>query len=470
MSSLRFRLPALFLIGIVVAGSVTALIAARLFQQYARDDAFADLRRQSAGLADLYAEQARGSAGEGRKPPKFAASRLEKATGTKLYYAGVGLFPGEESGLRELEDDVIPDARALAEGRVQTFEFQPPGTDRTYLAAAHPLRIGGQTFGALVVAKPRGDVRERWLVLVQRLGLAFLAGLAVAGALVWYFTRRLTAPVLVLSRATDEVARGRYDVELPETRRRDEIGHLTGRFREMTERLAEAEELERNFLMSVSHELRTPLTAIRGHVEALAEGLADEPEAREASIEVIRAETDRLARLVGDLLDLAKLDAHRFTLTEQEVDLRRLLERAFQSRSEEARRRGIRYDHAFEAEPVLHTDGDRVLQIVSNLLDNAFTWTPDGGRIAVGLAATDGSVSVSVSDSGPGIPAHERDRIFRPFWSGDGSGGTGLGLAIARELAHALGGELALESTPGHGARFELRLPAEARQPQQRLP
>ncbi len=211
--------------------------------------------------------------------------------------------------------------------------------------------------------------------------------------------------------------------------------------------------------MRISHELRTPLTAIRGHVEALREGLTDDPEAREASLGVIRAEVDRLVRLVGDVLDLARLDAHRFTLTEEEVEVRRLLEHAYQSRSEEARRRGIEYERAFDADPVLHTDGDRVLQIVSNLLGNAFTWTPDGGKISLTLAAGNGTVSVAVTDTGPGIPPQERDRIFRPFYSRDGSG-TGLGLPIARGLARALGGELRLDSEVGKGSRFELRLPA----------
>jgi signal transduction histidine kinase len=105
------------------------------------------------------------------------------------------------------------------------------------------------------------------------------------------------------------------------------------------------------------------------------------------------------------------------------------------------------------------TDGDRVLQVVSNLLQNAFNWTPDGGRISVSLAAGNGTVLVAVTDSGPGIRAEDRETIFRPFWSRDG-GGTGLGLPIALELAHALGGELALESEVGRGSRFELRLPA----------
>ncbi len=474
MSSLRFRLPALFLVGIVVAAAVTALVATRFFQEKTRDDSLNELRRQAAGLADLYASQARSSAAERRRAPRFAAPRLERATGTRLYYAGLDLFPGDRggAGLRKLRVNVIPDQEALEDGRPQTFEFMPPGDKRVFLAAAHPLRIGGQTFGALVAAKPRAELREEWVTLVQRLVLAFLAGLAVAAGLVWYLSRRLTAPVLALTRATGEIAKGRYDVALPPARDRDEIGRLTESFRQMTRRLAEAEELERNFLMSVSHELRTPLTAIRGHADALREGLADDPEARASSLEVIECESDRLTRLVGDLLDLAKLDAHRFTLAEDEVELRRLLERAYQARAEEARQRRIAYEKAFDADPILHTDGDRVLQIVTNLIDNAFAWTPDGGRIAVRLAAENGTVAVSVSDTGPGIEPEEREKIFRPFFSGDGSGGTGLGLAIARELAHALGGELDLDSKPGLGSRFELRLPtepAEIRHPPQRV-
>jgi signal transduction histidine kinase len=200
------------------------------------------------------------------------------------------------------------------------------------------------------------------------------------------------------------------------------------------------------------------VTAIRGHVDALREGLAEDAEAREESLAVIRAETDRLARLVRDVLDLARMEADQFTLEEEEVELRRLLEQAYQNFAEEARRRGIDYDCSLAASPVISTDGDRVLQVVSNLLDNAFAWTPDGGRISLELAAENGTIAVSVSDSGPGIDAVERERIFRPFWSRAGDG-TGLGLPIARELAHALGGELALESEVGHGSRFELRLP-----------
>jgi signal transduction histidine kinase len=101
-----------------------------------------------------------------------------------------------------------------------------------------------------------------------------------------------------------------------------------------------------------------------------------------------------------------------------------------------------------------------VLQIISNLLANAFRWTPEGGRIELELSASNGTVSVAVADSGPGIGVDERERIFRPFWSRDG-GGTGLGLAIAQELALALGGQIELSSEPGRGSRFVLVLPAD---------
>ena len=226
----------------------------------------------------------------------------------------------------------------------------------------------------------------------------------------------------------------------------------------MTSKLAESEQLSRNFLMSVSHELRTPLTAIRGHVAALSEGVFEDPAARDASLDVIAEEALRLERLVGDVLDLAKLDAHRFTVLQEEVDMEQLCERAFTAFGEEARRRSIDYRSDFRASPVIMTDGDRVLQIISNLLSNAFRWTPEGGRVELELGAANGSVTVAVADTGPGIRDDEKDRIFRPFWSRDGSG-TGLGLAIASELAIALGGKLDVQSDPGRGSRFELVLP-----------
>jgi signal transduction histidine kinase len=457
--SLRFRLPALFLAAIVLTGLVASLIALRLFQDYTRNQTLRELRREAQGLAQLYAESAEQTSDEGRTPPTFAAKKLEAATGDRLFYFGAPFVPGQESGLKRLSAAEV--GVDLSEGRVVTFEFEPPLEDTTFLAAAHPVRPGGETatiFGYLIVAKPKAELQETWITLLSRLAFAFVGGLIVVGGLALYLSRRITGPVLELTKAVDRVAEGHYDVEVPKVPGGGEIGHLADRFREMTARLAEAQERERSFLMSVSHELRTPLTAIQGHVAALREGVVTDPELVEQSLETVAAEADRLGRLVGDVLDLAKLDARRFTVLAEEVDMGRLCNRAYAAFTDEARRRGIDYEQRTATAPVIVSDGDRVLQIISNLLSNAFRWTPDGGHIDLALSASNGSVTVDVEDSGPGIPTVERERIFRPFWSTDGRG-TGLGLPIARELAVALGGRIELDSELGRGSRFRLVLP-----------
>jgi signal transduction histidine kinase len=450
--SLRFRLPALFLVGILLAGLVASLISIRFFQSYTRARAIDELRSESVGIVQLYAQQA----GRETVPPKGLVRALG---GDQIFWVPVARGVTLLQGIPDIPTSTV-DMKLLRAGQTETIDLHwPPKNGKDYLAVARPLELGNNLFGALVVAKPTSQLRSRSVTLVERLALAFGGGVIVAGLLGLYLTRRITAPLRKLSKAADEVAAGHYDVEVPEPRGSDEISHLSARFADMAAKLAESEQLSRNFLMSVSHELRTPLTAIRGHVSALSEGVIEDPTMREASLGVISEEALRLERLVGDVLDLAKLDAHRFTVLQEEVDMERLSQRAYATFGEQARRREIDYRLDVRATPVIVTDGDRVLQIITNLLSNAFRWTPEGGRIGVELSAENGSVSVTVADSGPGIDEEEQERIFRPFWSRDG-GGTGLGLAIARELAVALGGRLALDSTPGKGSRFVLVLPS----------
>ena len=456
--SLRFRLPALFLAAIVVAGLVSTAIAVSVSKRYAqttlKKQAYRELGREAAGINQIYTAHA------GRLPPD--SRELERASGDQVFYIrrakGIDVFPGPTPAFTLLPRRVLDFKRILV-GQTVQFEFTRPGSKTRLLGFARPVKLGDQVFGAVILARPKTLLNQSWWPFVWRLSPAFLAGILIAGALGWYLSRRITKPVLALSDATDEVAAGRYGVAVPEVPGRGEISHLASRFREMALQLQEAEALERNFLMTVSHELRTPLTAIRGHVEALLEGVVEDEEARAYSLEVISLEAERLERLVGDVLDLAKLDMHRFALRREEVDMERLVDRAYSGFGEEARRRGIDYQRSITARPILETDGDRVLQVISNLLANAFRWTPDGGRVGLALEQVDGTIRVAVDDSGPGIPQDEQERIFRPFWSRDGNG-TGLGLAIAGELAAALGGEIELQSAPGEGSRFELVLPA----------
>ena len=450
LGSLRFRLPALFLLGVVLSGLVASLIAIRFFQSYEHTRAIAELRSESVGIVQLYAQNiARADVPE---------HSLEQAIGgDKIFYVpvvrGATLLTGPQT---ELPLGTV-DVAALSKQGTLTLTFRFRSTN--YLAVARPILLGDQLVGAIVVGKPASQLRSRWVTLLERLAIAFGGGVAVAGLLGLYLSRRITRPLLALSAAADEVAGGNYGVDVPKPRGSDEISHLSARFTDMAAKLAESEQLSRNFLMSVSHELRTPLTAIRGHVAALREGVIDDAAMQEASLGVIGEEAIRLERLVGDVLDLAKLDANRFTVLHEEVDMRHLCERAYAAFAEVARRRAMDYRLDLRAHPVIVTDGDRVLQIISNLLSNAFRWAPEGGRVELSLEEENGRVSVVVADTGPGVTAEERERIFRPFWSRDG-GGTGLGLAIARELAVALGGSVDVRSESGLGSRFELVLPS----------
>ncbi len=461
LGTLRFRLTAVFLAVVLVFGLVSIGLAVRLFQDATRERSVAELRREASGIAALYALSALQSSDEGTRAPDFAAEKLELATGDELYYTGAALFPGQSRlGLERLSRGALGDVE-LDRERQAVFEFTPPDESRRMLAVAQPVQLepGTEPFGWLIVAKAEAELREQWLTLLGRLALALAVGVALAGLLFLWLSRRLTEPVRLLTRATELVAAGRYDVEIPDVKGRDEIALLSKRFGGMVAKLAEGEQLKRSFLMSVSHELRTPLTAIRGHVEALREGVVTDEEQVRASLDIVAAETDRLERLVGDVLDLAKLQAHRFTVRQEEVDLERVLDQAYGAFAEEARRREIEYAlSGAEAAPVIVSDGDRVLQVITNLLSNAFRWTPDGGRIELRLARANGLVSVDVVDSGPGVPASQRSRIFEAFVSDDVDG-TGLGLPIAKELALALGGGIELGANPGKGSRFRLVLP-----------
>jgi signal transduction histidine kinase len=471
LGSLRVRLPLVFLAGIVLAGVITTLISIRLFQDFSRGQALTKLKREGYGIAQIYSaavvagygnvDKKTGKSND-RLAPTFDAPNLEKATGNRIYFVGPGLFPGQGFvGLNKLPPGTVD----WISGKSLTFEFTPPHTSRRYVAVANPIIVGNPgskdetTIGAVVVATKKTDVNALVTPLIERLAIAGLLGLLVAALLGWYLSRRIVRPVLQLSDAVDAVATGRYDVTVPAAP--GELGHLSARVGEMAHRLSEVEEMERNFLMSVSHELRTPLTAIRGHVSALLdEGVVVDPESRHQSLETVEAEAQRLERLVGDILDLAKLDTHRFTVLTEEVDMAQLLDQAFERYRDEAQRRSIDYRQDVRDRPVIISDGDRVLQVVGNLLSNAFKATPDGGSISLELARQNGTVHVSVEDTGPGIPQEARERLFRPFVSGS-AGGIGLGLAIAKEISTALGGRILLESEVGKGSRFELVLPAQ---------
>jgi NtrC-family two-component system sensor histidine kinase KinB len=222
----------------------------------------------------------------------------------------------------------------------------------------------------------------------------------------------------------------------------------------------ELERLKTEFIMTASHELKTPLTPLTMAVHLLEE--ANLPERQRELVSSAREEVERLQRTVHELLDLSRIEAGRTALQLQPVDMRALCRRAADAAQSMAKEQGVALELRLGDDvPTVSADPERIVLVISNLLDNAVKYTPEGGRVALAVAAVGNHVLVSVEDTGPGIPPEYQSRVFEPFFrvqAEEKQGGTGLGLAIAREVVHAHGGTIWVESEPGKGSRFVFSL------------
>jgi two-component system sensor histidine kinase BaeS len=230
---------------------------------------------------------------------------------------------------------------------------------------------------------------------------------------------------------------------------------MAASFNEMAAQLQRAREAERNFLLSVSHELKTPLTAIRGYAEAVEDGAVD---AREAAA-TVASEARRLERLVRDLLDLARMNRTDFSVHNTEIDLAEVADDAVRRYEQQAEAFGVALHASSDGAAPALADADRVLQIVSNLVENALRLTPPGGEVRVVAAPG----ILRVEDTGPGLAEADTEHAFERFYLHERYGlerkvGTGLGLAIVKELTLAMGGDVDVESRPDTLTVFTVRL------------
>lgn len=302
------------------------------------------------------------------------------------------------------------------------------------------------------------DLRSRWLLATGiALLLSALVGLLLSGA--------IARPVRRLTAAAGAVARGNLDQQVP-VGREDELGHLSRTFNEMTRRLQSARQMQIDMVANVSHELRTPLTSIKGLVETLRAGAVDDPEVRDDFLETVEHETDRLIRLISDLLLLSRVDSEALSLKQEPLDLQALCQAAVNRLTPQAEAQAVTL--AIESSsntPQVRVDRDRIEQVLVNLLDNAIKYSRPGGKVMISLAGLeDSQVKVTVQDEGIGIPARDLVRIGERFYRADkarsrAEGGSGLGLAIARSLVEAHGGRLWLESEEGQGTAVNFTLP-----------
>jgi two-component system sensor histidine kinase BaeS len=316
--------------------------------------------------------------------------------------------------------------------------------------------VSGQPF---VLLRPKSATRARWTPYVYSLLLAAAVGGVLAALVAFLLARRIARPVRRVAAASRSLARGEHP-ELVPVEGAAELATLATAFNDLASQLAQAREAERSFLLSVSHELKTPLTAIRGYAEAVQDG-AIEP--REAAA-TVSAEAARLERLVHDLLDLARMNRTDFSVHPSEIDLAEVADDAVRRYQPQADAFGVDLVARSEGSALVIADADRLLQVVSNLVENALRLTPAGGEVRVVTAPGE----LRVEDTGPGLEDADRDRAFERFYLHERYGrersvGTGLGLAIVKELTEAMGGTVSVESEPGRSTTFTIRLGTAAR-------
>jgi two-component system OmpR family sensor kinase len=294
---------------------------------------------------------------------------------------------------------------------------------------------------------------------------AGLIGLVIAVGLSVLISGSVARPLNRMGQAARRIAGGDYSQRVPVKGPR-EVRTLAASFNDMAGRVAVAQQAQRDFLANVSHDLRTPLTSIQGFSQAVAEGVASDPESARRAAQVINDEAARMHRMVESLLDLARIEAGQLDFQAHAVALSDLLQGVGDSLSVKAREKGLSLNVEVPPDlPRIAGDGDRLAQVFTNLLDNAIRHTPAGGQIALRAELDHNGVTVAVQDTGEGIPAADLPRIFERFYQVDKSrksdrhSGMGLGLAITKQIVEAHGGVIEVASTPGQGTTFTVWLP-----------
>jgi signal transduction histidine kinase len=427
MNSLRARLFGAIALTVAFCVTLTVVIGIVLTQRAVDRGALGDLSHQ----ADLIA----------------AAQRIELSPLTHLPQ----LFPSikKQGATYQLTTDDLPrSARAaVAHGGSADGGVRIEGVDYFFAARS----VNKKPF---VLLRPKSATTDRESPYIYSLLLSALVGGLLAAAAAFLLARRVARPVRRVAEASRELARGGHPEPVP-VEGGTELETLASAFNDLAVQLAKAREAERSFLLSVSHELKTPLTAIRGYAEAVEDGAIDPREAAAT----VAVEAARLERLVRDLLDLARMNRTDFSVHNSEIDLGEVVEDAVRRYRQAADGFGVALVADCEGPSPAVADADRVLQVVSNLVENALRLTPAGGEVRV--VARPGVLRVI--DTGPGLGEEERAHAFERFYLHERYGrerpvGTGLGLAIVKELTEAMDGSVRVESEPGLRTTFTVRL------------
>ncbi|UOQ44246.1 cell wall metabolism sensor histidine kinase WalK [Halobacillus salinarum] len=343
----------------------------------------------------------------------------------------------------------------LLNGQTVTMVRKHPMFEKDILAVAIPLKDQDELSGALFLYMPLEDVYGPFKSIRLILTAALLIILFVV---VWAgrkIASQIIQPIKKMETISERMANGDFSKRI-DTTSSDEVGALAKSFNRLAGSLEDVENQRKEFLQNVSHELRTPLSYMRGYTEAILEGVVDSEEERQRYLQIIHQETARLSRLVHDLLDLAQLEGDSYPMKKEPIAFAQLVAdvvERFKLRIEE---KNIDLNLHLNEEAIIEGDSDRLEQVVSNLLDNAIRYSEENAKINISVDLSGDEVTLSLQDTGKGIPQKDLENIMDRFYRVNKSrtrieGGVGLGLAIVKQIILKHEGDIRIHSTPGEG-------------------
>ncbi len=406
--------------------------------------------------------------------------QLSTAAGGRLTiidFEGKVLADSDADAGRMENHKTRPEFASALQGQRGTNARKSATLGSRFLYVAIPYRGGG-----LRLAVPMPEIQAqvnglRKQVLLSTL-LAFIPAVLIAAVLSRYYSRRLGGVI----EFAEGLARGNFLRRLP-TNSRDEIGVLSAKLNETAQNLQrifaelqreqvelkKLEQVRKDFVINVSHELRTPLASIQGYTETLLDGALEDPNCNVKFLSIIRQNAERLGRLIADILTLSRIELRTQQFQFGAYSVAALLHDILDSMRPMIDKKSIQFHIEVPSPEVdVFCDAEAIHQILSNLMDNAIKYTPEGGAIWLGADASVAEpkkrIQFYVRDTGLGIPAAELPRLFERFYRVDKArsralGGTGLGLAIVKHLVRAQGGDVKVESTLNAGSTFSFTLP-----------
>jgi len=464
----RLSLRARLVLGVIVLGAIGLLVANVATYASLREFLFDRTDRSLEDAEDPLARSFfRGCPREGERPPPGAEPgdfiQLRRLDGAVLCTLQIGRYDAPTPSPPQLPEKLTVPVQSDA--RLFTAQAEEGG-DRYRVRASIEPRTGA----VIVLATPLSDVDAtlRRLLLIELLVTA--AVLAALAALGLWVVRLGLRPLDAIGTTAAAIAAGDLSRRVERAESHTEVGRLglalnamLGQIEAAFKARAASERKLRRFVADASHELRTPLAAVRAYAELFARGADRRPDDLARAMKGISRESERMSLLVDDLLLLARLDEGR-PLDREPVELEQIVGEAVETALTLEPDRQV----DFESEGALVLgDRDQLRQIVDNLLSNVRAHTPAGTPLRVRVGRTNGSATIEVVDSGPGLSGEEAERVFERFYRADesrarASGGVGLGLSIVAAVAEAHGGTVTARSQPGEGATFQITLPLAA--------